>query len=281
MPSMLKKPWIISAYLLHCLFHDDLINRAGALAYTTVLAIVPFMLAIVTVLSYFPIFDGVGNQIQQLIVANFVAESAHTLSVHLTQFLHNVRHLSKTNLYLLIVLDVLMLYNIHEAFNAIWRVKPRWHLSLSFLIYIAVLMLSPCLLGGILVIGGALYKLPIIKSLLLIPSFNKPLLLLSPYLVNLITFTVINWVLPSCRVRFRYALVGGLVTTLLFELSKNLFAFYLEHFHTYRELYGALATFPVFLIWLYVSWLIILVGALLTHLTAVGLPPAWQQKCKQ
>lgn len=278
MRARAKRLWVNLYYIVHSLFHGGLINRAGALAYTTVLAIVPFMLAIVTVLSYFPVFKGVGDQIQQLILTNFVAESARTLSTHLTQFMHNVRHLSTANLYLLIALDVLMLYNIHEAFNDIWHVKPKWHLSLSFLIYIVVLMLSPCLLGGILVIGGALYKIPAIKALLLTPLLNKPLLRATPFLINFITFTLINWILPSCRVRLRFALLGGLLTTILFELSKNLFAFYLEHFHTYRQLYGALATLPVFLIWLYVSWLIILVGALITHLIAVGLPKTWQQK---
>ena len=278
MLKFLKKTWLVLRYLSYRMVHDGLTYRAASLAYATILAIVPIMIAIVTILSYFPIFTGAASQIQQFILTNFVAESAKAISQHLTHFVSNVRYLSQTNLYLLLALDVLMLYNIHAAFNAIWHARHRWHLSLSFLIYFIVLMLSPLVFGGILVLGGFIYKLPFIEQLIQVPLIQKPLFVLAPYGLTLGIFTIFNWILPSCRVKFQHALLGGIITTLAFELAKNLFAFYLGHFHTYRQLYGTLATFPVFLIWLYVSWLIILLGALVTHAIAVGIPKHWQQK---
>ena len=276
----LHSTWQLLRYLGQRVLHDRLLDRAGALAYTTVLAIVPLMMAIVMVLSYFPLFAGLTKSAEQLILNNFVEGSAKHLSLLLAEFLKHAKHLSAENLLLLLSINVFMLYSIHESFNDIWQVNTPWHFSIAFVIYILVLMLSPLFLGGLLLMGNFIIQLSLIKAWFGRNTLSTLIFLSQNYAIHLIVFTLINWVLPSCHLKFRYALAGGLITTLMYQLAKNLFAFYLMHFHTYRQLYGALASFPLFLIWLYVSWLIILFGAVVTHYCAKG-PVPMRRTCEK
>lgn len=278
MKNFMSQLWKILRYLTLRVLSEGLTYRAASLAYTTILAIVPISIAIFAILGYFPAFLAAFKEIQQFIIANFVAESAALVSQYLNQLVENIHHLSALNIIFLTILDIVMLYNIHRAFRSIWHTKEHWHLSLFFLAYVVVFMLAPLILGGVLILGAFVYQIPIIAQFITEPSVRKPLFILMPRVVTLLTFTIFNWVLPFCRIKFTHALLGGLVTTIIFELAKALFVLYIGQIHTYRELYGTLAIFPLFLIWLYVSWLIILVGALVTNLIAVGIPENWQAK---
>jgi membrane protein len=252
--------------------------RAAALAYTTLLAIVPIMIISFSILSFFPAFSGFADVIQQFILHNFVAESASVISSHLKYFMSNVHRLTDYNIIFLVILNFLMLYNIIVAFNAVWKAKPKLSWSLQFLIYFVFLLAAPLFLGGVLVLASFLYKIKYIEHLIRSEALRKPFFILLPHIVTLITFTLFNWVLPFCRVRFIHALLGGFITTVIFELAKSGFAYYISHYSTYRLLYGTLSILPLFLVWLYVSWLIILLGAIVTNLVADGIPKNWKQK---
>jgi len=275
------KLWLILSYLFLRFIKEGFTYRAASLAYATLLAIVPLTIVTFTILSFFPAFSGIAAKLQQFIIHNFVAESANVISTHIDHFLSNVHKLSKVNIVFLVILNLLMLYNINQAFNSVWRAKPKINLSITFLIYFIVLLLSPIVFGGVLVLASFVFKLSYVQNLMKHVTLLRPIIVLLPHLVTFLTFTVFNWILPSCRVRLLHAVVGGFITTVIFELAKTGFAFYLSKFSTYRVVYGALATLPLFLIWLYVSWLIILLGAIVTNLVAVGVPEPWQQKLKK
>lgn len=269
MNNILKRTGKRIVYFYQRFLDDGISYRAASLAYTTLLAIVPLMIVVFTVLSAFPFFTGVAEKIQQIVLNNFVAGSAQVISKQLNDFLTHVGKLSWLNLSFLFVVGVLMMYNIQCAFDAIWRSERHFRWSLSFLVYFLVLLLSPLVLGALVVLGVFVSKLPWVENFITVSYIHKPLLSVFPFVLIFATFTMINWALPSCKVRIAHAIFGGVMTTVLFELAKCGFAIYLAHFHTYRILYGTLATIPIFLVWLYVSWTIILFGALVTHYIAM------------
>ena len=234
-------------------------SLAASLAYSTLLSLVPLMLISFYILSFFPTFKGTGLLLQDFILKNFVAASASVISNHLMQFLQQLQILTLTNLLAFAFVSVLLIYNMVHAFNRVWKVRMRYYYGLSFVMYSLVLLLTPIFFGSLMLLSSYLQESALIR---------EPLLLILPYLSAFITFTFLNWVLPSTSVKLRYAALAGLVTTILFELARYLFSLYLSMVPTYQIIYGALATIPIFLVWLYVTWSIILFGALLCYSAA-------------
>lgn len=247
--------------MLRTFVQQDIPSMAAALTYYTLLSLVPLLLVGFYILAFFPVFHGAGTAIQAFIVKNFVAESANAVAQHLADFMKSIKVLTWPSLIALLVVSILMISNMVHAFNKIWGVKMRRNFALSYLIYLLVLLITPILFASLLLVSSYLASMLAFgeRGLAVV---RQPLLLVLPYLAAFITFTFLNWVLPSTKVRFTSALLAGLVTTILFECSKWLFSLYFSYFPTYRLIYGALATIPVFLIWVYVSWVVVLVGCL-------------------
>lgn len=262
--------WAV-AHLANRYFREGFTYRAASLAYTTLLAIVPLTMLTFAILSWFPFFNGIAEQLQNLILQNFVASSAELISQHLSHFLKNINALSWYNILFLALVGLLMIYNINRAFRQVWRSQPQLNMPISIAIYFIFLLASPVVLGGVIVLGTFALRLFALNNMFL-HFFQKEILALMRQSLVLIVFTLFNWILPFCRVKFRHALLGGLIATVLFESAKWAFVAYLNHFSDYHLVYGAVAFLPVFLVWLYVSWTIILLSALITNLIAHGLP---------
>jgi len=262
--------------LYHQFFDHHCPSRAASLAYATLLSLVPLMMVSFYVLSWFPMFHGAGEALQKFVVSNFVAGSASVVSQYLNEFLSHLRILSITNISFLGVISILMIYNMVSSFNEIWQVRMHRHFAIAFGIYLLVLLLTPLLFGALLLVVSYFSSLPFVanagESMGATQLLKKPFIMLLPHLSEFVVFTFFNWVLPSCKVRLKYAAFAGFLTMILFELAKTGFIVYLQYVPTYRLLYGALATIPIFLIWMYVSWLIILFGALVCQLCQRGLP---------
>ena len=240
---------------------DGCAHRAAALAYTSLLSLVPLLTVSFAVLAAFPVYQNVGDKIQDFIFQNFVVSSANVVQQHIQAFMTKATQLSATGSFFLLVTAILLIFNIEQAFNSIWRVKHRRKGVSAFLSYWAVLTLMPILIGVGFAVTSYLASVPFITGAAESLGLKKPLLAMLPYLLTLFAFTLLYITVPNCKVRIRYAFVGGLLATLLFELAKAGFAAYITHFPTYKLLYGALAALPIFLVWVYVSWLIILFGA--------------------
>ncbi len=259
-------------YLYYRFFEDDCANRAASLAYTTLLSLVPVTLVSFWILSIFPAFVGTGKEIQNFILENFVAHSARVISEQFNHFLTQVSVLSWTNLTALIIFSILMIYDMVNAFNKIWHIRIKKNIPLSLSFYSLVLLIVPISFGFLLMLTSYLSKVPLIIDLGKISFLEKPFFLLLPYFAAFLIFTVFNWILPSCHVPFRKAVLAGLFTTILFESAKYIFGIYMSFFPTYRVIYGALATIPIFLLWIYMSWVIILLGALICQVLTRGIP---------
>lgn len=262
-------------YLLRRFGEDNCPKNAAALTYTTLFAVVPVMTVTYAMLAAIPAFSQVGSQIEGFIFDNFVPSTGAALREYLSEFSQQARQLTGIGVALLMVTAFLMLVNIEKSFNAIWRIRqPRRGLS-SFLLYWAVLSLGPLLLGAGFVVSTYLASLSFLTGDAMLASAWKELLAWLPLMLSIAAFTLIFAAVPNTRVRFRHALAGGVLVALLFEGAKACFALYVALFPSFQLIYGAFATFPLFLLWIYVSWLIILFGAELV--CNLGSSAAWKR----
>lgn len=238
---------------------------AASLAFNTMFAIVPLLLVGFAVLSFFPPFHSAASQLEHWILSNFLPSSAHMINAQIDTFVSHSRDLSYMNFAALFIIVILMIYNAHTVVNIIWNVKSRRSIFSELFIYLVVLVVSPILLSGVFlfvtsVISDTLYTLIQFRGLLRILTVY-----VIPFICTFLSFSILLWVLPSCYVPVRYAAFCGLVTTILFMAAKYIFVLYMEWFHTYQVVYGALALLPIFLLWVYIVWLIFLFGAMLCH----------------
>jgi len=244
----------------HHFVEDNITTQASALAYTTLLSLVPLMIVMLYVLSLFPFFDGVGKTVQQFAIDNLVASSSDVISKYLNEFLSQISSLSWRTILGLFVVSMLTLYNMVRTSNRIWKVNLSHNVVLHFLIYMVVLFLGPIVVAVMLVVSSYVTSLPAFSGNIATHWLKSPLLFVLPYVFSFIAFTLLNWLIPSTKVPFRFACVAGFITMVLFEIAKWLFAWYISLIPTYRLLYGALATIPIFFVWVYFSWIIVLIG---------------------
>jgi membrane protein len=249
-------------YLVGKRFNDDgCFYRAGSLAYTTLLSLVPLLAVVFAVLSISPLFKTIGAKIQDFIFANFVPASGKVVQTYLQQFVDQATHLSLISSVFLLVTAVMLLYNIEESFNHIWQVAKMRRGVRAIFIYLISLILVPLLLSIGLLLSAYVLSLPIIASTVQWLGLTKSFLFFAPFLFSALAFALLYIVVPNCRVPFWIGLFGGVVAAILFEIVKRSFAFYVAKFTTYQLLYGALSVIPFFLVWIYLVWLVILCGA--------------------
>lgn len=259
-------------YLLNRIKHDRINVSAGYLAYISVISIVPLLTVLLSVLSSISAFSQVGATIQDFVIANFVPAAGAEVSSALHEFIANTAQMTVVGSGILFIAAIALIANIDKSLNFIWRVKRKRRAVFSFSMYWMVLTLGPILVGASIAITSYVASLRIIDSDTLNGAYNLILRWL-PFLLSLFTFVGLYILVPNLKVRIRHALVGALVAALLFELSKKLFTLYITHFPSYQLIYGALAAIPILFIWIYLSWLIVLLGAEVT--AALGERACW------
>jgi membrane protein len=247
-------------FLLQRFLADRGANNAAALTYTTLFAVVPMMTVTFAMLSAVPAFQGTGEQIQTFIFRNFVPSAGEMVQEYLRNFTAQARQLTWIGVVVLAVTAFLMLVTIEKAFNTIWRVRQPRRGASSFLLYWAILSLGPILLGAGFAVSTYIASLSLLSG----PDAligAKTLLSFAPLLFSVAAFTLLYATVPNARVPVKHALLGGVFTAVLFEVAKALFGLYVQRFPGYQLIYGAFATVPLFLLWIYLSWLIVLFGA--------------------
>jgi membrane protein len=240
-------------------------TRAAALAYTTLFSSVPLAVMGVGILSAFPVFQDYSGKIQNFLISHFVAASADTIQLYLQDFSVKAASLSVSSVVFILIAAVMLIFTMESALNAIWRVQTRRHGATAFMIYWAVLTLLPILAGTGIAVSVYISSLPYFKGATEAIGGVVPLLEMLPFFLSWAAFTTLYIALPNTHVRFRDAVIGAFVAALLFEIGKHVFGYYITNFSTYEIIYGALAAIPIFLVWIYVSWIIILFGAVVTY----------------
>jgi membrane protein len=240
---------------------DRSFESAGALSYTSLLALVPLMAVMLGVISAFPVFDHWGEEIETYIFANFVPATGEQIREYLQEFVGRTAGLTGAGTVFLIATAILLMATIEKSLNRIWRVRSRRRPASRLVTYWAVLTLGPLLMGASLVLTSYLAAFPLRASEALRGMLQDVLLNTTPFLVTLVGFALVFIIVPNRHVRWRHALVGALLSAIMFEMAKRGFVWYVSNFPTYERLYGTLATIPLFLIWIYLSWVVVLLGA--------------------
>ncbi len=252
-------------FVIKHFIQDDCPYIASALAFTSLLAVVPLMSVGLAVLSTFPIFRGFSQPLQDFIFTNFVPTTGSIVQFYLQQFTSQVSKLSVWGILLLLITALLMLFTIERAMNKIWRVSSGRHGVSAFLLYWAILSLAPILIGLSIAISSYLFSTTLLMDN---PSLSI-FIHYSPFLLSLTGFIFLYTIVPNCPVKIRHAFFGSLIATILFETAKAGFAYFLTRYNIYELLYGAFAILPLFFIWVYWVWIITLLGAEISYAFSV------------
>ena len=250
---------------------DKCFEAAGAMSFTTLFGLVPLTTAALGIISAFPVFADWSDRLTAFIFSNFVPESARVVRGYLTDFSINAAQLTSAGIVALLVSALVLMSSIENQFNMIWRVPARRRRLTRFVVYWTILTAGPLLLAASIGAGSdALADAGAEDT----SGIGYTLGALVPFVVTWLAVTLAFLVVPNAVVRPRNAALGGLVASALFELAKHLLASYLKRAN-YAEVYGAIAVIPVFLIWIYVSWVVVLLGAsLAASLSAFRFQPA-------
>jgi len=256
-----------SMALLHfawCRFIEDRCTQtAGALAYTSIFALVPLTAAILGILAAFPVFAGWRDRLTVWVFTNFVPAAGDTVQGYITEFAANASKATAVGILVLFFSAVALMMSIEDAFNRIWRVpNARGHAS-RFVIYWTALTLGPLLVVAALAISSYVVALPFIDAAATELSLKRRALSLLPFLIVWSSLIAGYMIIPNRSVRFSHALIGSFIAAALFEIAKRAFAYYATR-ASYTEIYGAIAIVPIFIVWIYLSWAIVLFGASLT-----------------
>ena len=254
------------SFVIHHYFEDDCSYRASALTFTSLLAIVPLVTVAFSIWSFFPAFENFSQPVQNFIFENFVPSTGKIVQNYLQQFATQISGLSALGVVFLFITAILLMITIEHSLNKIWRVHANRRGITAFLLFWAILSLAPVFIGLSLVASSVLFSLPYFLNHP-VPSFFLSAL---PGLLSLIGFTFLYIVVPNCPVKFSHGLTGALVATLLFETAKIAFAWYISHYNSYELLYGAIASIPIFFVWVYWVWMITLIGAEVSYAMSVS-----------
>lgn len=238
---------------------NKLTQAAGSLTYSTMLAIVPLVMVVFSIFTAFPMFNEVTGMLKEFIFTNFTPSASDVVGQYIDEFVANSKKMSAIGIVSLILVALLLIHSIDTALNNIWNAPVRSKVF-SFTIYWAILTLGPILIGASFAISSYVSSFVPFNNELELP-FGLKLLSLVPFLLTWLSFTFIYTVVPNQKVNIRYAACGALVAAIFFTLGKKAFAWYVLTFPSYQVIYGAMATLPLMLLWLQLSWLFILLGA--------------------
>jgi membrane protein len=271
----LRRGWAAARHLIRLVvarFEEDrCVQVAGNLTFTTLLALVPTFTVAFTLFAAFPVFEDWANAFKIFLLKTLVPEvGGKIITVYMQQFSDNAARLTAVGLSFLVVTAVLLLVSIEKVFNGIWRARRPRSLVQRMLIYWTAITVGPLLIGASLSMTSWILAQSM-QSVGGAKGMEEILLRTVPVLLNGAAFGLLYLTVPNRRVRIRDAFVGGIVAAAMFELMKRGFALYIELFPTYDLIYGTFATVPIFLLWLYLSWCVVLLGAVV-----VAILPQWR-----
>jgi membrane protein len=234
---------------------------AASLTFTTVLSLVPLATVVLAIFTAFPMFDRLQSSLQGYLIDSFFPETlSETILTYVTQFSDKAKGLTAVGIVFLGVTALTTMFTVDRVFNQIWNVKRQRPLMNKVVLYWAVLSLAPVLIGLSISVSTALVSQTMDNlGPRLVGLF--PALSVIPLILTVLAFAFVYKIVPNRAVHWKDAMMGVLMAAILFEISKRAFTAYITHFPSYTALYGALAAFPIFLLWIYVSWIIVLLGA--------------------
>ncbi len=260
----LIKIFYFSRFFLRHFYALRGMQTASSLAYTTLLSIVPLITVMFGLFGSISVLSDFSEAIQDFVFSNFVPEFGWTIQGYLLGFSDKASKLTITGSMVLVLIAIMLMATIDNAFNRIWIVKNKRSPIARLLVYWAVLTMGPLLIGFGLASTSYLLSLPVVADVDTTWNLKSRLLSWLPFLTTSIAFSLLYILIPNCHVSKKHAVAGGFICAVLFELAKYGFGIYVREMPSYENIYGAVAIIPLFLIWIYVSWMIVLFGAHIT-----------------
>jgi membrane protein len=255
--------WSLLRFIAKRFQQDHCGQAAASLTFTTLLSLVPMITIALTIFSTFPVFDDFSMQIKSYLLDNMMPEKAGAIISHyVEQFAQSATRLKTFGIAFLAVTAMSMMMTIDKTFNVIWRASRPRPLVKRLVVYWAILTLAPLLIGASLSLTSWLIGLSMGYAQN-ISAFGVEALKILPTLFTTMAFALLYKLVPNRYVSSAHALIAAVVAAVLFEAMNRGFGHYLAHFPTYKLVYGAFASVPIFLMWIYMSWLIILFGAVI------------------
>lgn len=236
---------------------------AGYLSYVTLMSLVPLIVVMLSVMTAFPIFAEIKEMIEGFVYQNFIPASGDVVKDHITGFVNNASKMSAIAIAFLFLFALLLISAIDKSLNKLWQVDKKRKIVTAFSMYWMVLTLGPVLVGSSLAATSYIVSLMSLGDYDLFGIANI-LMRMLPVFSSIAAFLVLYLVVPNKDVNVKYAFAGAVLAALLFEIAKKGFAFYVTQLPSYQAIYGALASIPILFLWVYLSWLVVLFGALFT-----------------
>jgi membrane protein len=258
-------PWRSSAQALRQRFREDRLGlTASSLTFTTTIALVPLITVALAVFTAFPMFAKFQGVLQTWLIESLIPDNiARQVLGYLTQFSGKASKLGIAGLAILLTTALTLIFTIDRTLNGIWRVPRPRPFAQRVLVYWAALTLGPVLLG--LSLSATSYALSASRGIVgVLPGGLGLLLDVVQFLLMAWGMAAMYYYIPNTRVRWDHAWIGGLFVSAGFEIAKKLLAVYLSKLSTYALVYGAFATLPILLVWIYLAWIIVLMGAVIT-----------------
>ncbi|MBT5561683.1 MAG: YihY family inner membrane protein [Rhodospirillaceae bacterium] len=271
-----RRTKLLGSYLSHIArhYHDVRCRTvAASLSYTSLLALVPFMAIVFAVLAAVPALEGFRIELQEFVFANLMPESGDTFAAYFDGFLANAGKMTNFGIIGLAVTAIMLINTIFAAMNLIFHVEKPRPIVLRMVVYTGVLIVGPLVLAASFSLATYILTLTKAMGVEAFTGFLGRLTRFVPALILIFGFALFYKVVPNRKVAWRDALGGGMVAGLTFAGLRWLFGIYLIYFPTYQTIYGALSAVPVFLLWLFMSWSVVLAGAVVA---ASG--PSWRER---
>lgn len=239
-------------------------QTAAALSFATLLGVVPMIAVGAAIISSMPFGSGLGPALEKFLLANLLPDKAGAvIAKYVGQFAHRAERVTLIGGLLIAATAIMQMLTIEHAFNAIWKITAARPWLRRVAMHLMALLLGPLVFGGSLVAITYLASVSfglVDEPLWVTNLFFKAL----PFAFMSVLFALVYWAVPNRPVRPGHAAAGGILAAIGFTLLQRLFSLYVAKLPTYAVIYGAFAAMPIFLAWLYVSWGIILAGALVT-----------------
>jgi membrane protein len=260
----LDELWRRTRYVFLRFDADRCSENAAALTYMSLFAIVPLLTVVYTMASAVPAFQGLEVKMQAFMFEHLMPDTSSELRGYLDEFSQQAKNLTGPGIVFLVVTAVLMLRNVEKAFNQIWRASENRSPISSFLLYWAVLSLTPITIGMALALSTYLSSFATALADYDVIGIKGYMLSVAPLLLSTAGFSLVYAAVPNCRVPFKHCLIGGFCAAVAFHVARSAFT-KLVVGSSYTFIYGAFAAVPLFLLWIYLSWNIVLMGGILVH----------------
>jgi len=236
----------------------------GSLTFNTLLALVPLVTIALMFMTAFPVFRALSEQLREFVLTNLVPDAgSKVISVYVQQFSNNAARLTAAGVSVLVLSSIMLMLTIDKAFNTIWRVKRPRPLVQRVLIYWSLLTVGPLLMGGSLTLWSWLVKLSHHASGI-VPVVAIEMLKVVPLALTALAFGMLYRLVPNRQVSAIDAAIGGVFAAVFFEAMKYGFGQFISNFSNYKLVYGAFASVPIFLVWIYASWVVVIFAAIIT-----------------